>query len=82
MWQKLQKLFDPRGRPTVTAGSDHYFCPCCLSVHPCPLFKISQNFQVRIVIASGGTVGLSEWIIDGTHVLFFLFSQPQETRCF
>ena len=27
-------LVDPRGRPTVTAGSDNYFCTCCLSVRP------------------------------------------------
>ena len=25
------------------------------------------------MIATGGTMGLGEWIIDGTHVLFFLF---------
>ena len=24
---------DPEGRPTVTACSDHCFCPWCLSVH-------------------------------------------------
>ena len=29
------------------------------------------NFQVRMVIATGGTVGLAKWIIDGTHVLLF-----------
>ena len=27
-------VFDPRGRPTVTAGSDHYFRTYCLSVRP------------------------------------------------
>ena len=37
------KYIDPRSRPTVTAGSDHYFCTCCLSVRPSPLFKISNN---------------------------------------
>ena len=25
-------LVDPRGRPVVTADSDHYFCTCCLYV--------------------------------------------------
>ena len=33
--------FVPRGRPTVTAGSDHYFHTCCLSVRPS--VKISQR---------------------------------------
>ena len=45
-----------------------------LSVRPFPLFKISQNnFEARIVIATGGTVSLAEWIIDGTHVLFYVW---------
>ena len=69
---------DPRGRPTVTAGSDHYFRTCCLyvlpSVRPSPLLIISQiKFQTWIVIATGGTVGLAEWIISDTHV-FLPFS--------
>ena len=34
---------DPRGRPTVTTGSDHYFRKRCLYVRPPPLFNISQN---------------------------------------
>ena len=41
--------------------------------------KTSQNktiFQVRIVIATGWTVRLAKWIIDGTHVLFPLFLFP------
>ena len=62
---------DPRGRPTVTAGSDHYFRTCCLSVRPSPLFKNhakQNNFEARIVIATGGTVSLAEWIIDGTNM--------------
>ena len=69
---------DPRGRPTVTAGSGHYFRTCCLYVRlstlrtSVSLFKISQKnkVQARKVIATGGTVGLTEWIIDDTHVLF------------
>ena len=44
-----------------------------LGVRPSvPTFKnlAKQNkFQVRILIAIGGTVGLADWIIDGTHVL-------------
>ena len=36
-----------------------------------PSVPTFQNIakQSRIVIATGGTVGLAEWIIDGTHVL-------------
>ena len=62
-------MFDLRGRPTVTAGSDHYFRTGCPSVLT---FQISQknNFEVSIVIATGGTVGLAEWIIDGTHLTY------------
>ena len=31
-------LFDPRGRPTVSASSDH----CCCTCRPSPLFKTKQ----------------------------------------
>ena len=64
---------DPRGRPTVTAGSDHYFHTCCLSIRRSKSQNLAiQTFQTRIVIATGGTVGLAEWIIDDTHVMFIL----------
>ena len=56
---------DPKSRD----GSDHYFHTCCPST-----FKISQNktkFKREIVIATGGTVGLAWWIIDGTHILWY-----------
>ena len=50
------------------ADSDRYFRMCRLSVRPSvPTF---QNFAKQnkvsagIVIATGGTVGLAEWIID------------------
>ena len=33
---------DPRGRPTVTAGSDNCFCTCRPFVGPSPLFKAKQ----------------------------------------
>ena len=32
-----------------------------------------NNFQVRLVITTGWTVGLPEWIIDGTHVILKMF---------
>ena len=53
--------------------SDHYFRTECLYispfVHPYPLLNNhakQNNFQARIVIATGGTVGLAEWINDDT----------------
>ena len=63
------ELIDPRGRPIVMSGSDHYFHTRCLSV---PTFQIrakQNHFQVRIMIATGVTVG----IIDDTHVLCMLY---------
>ena len=69
-------FFDPRGLPTVTVGSDHYFLHL-VYVRP-SLFSIlaKQNkFQARIVIASGEPVGLAKGIIDDTH--FFSFLQVQ-----
>ena len=39
--EKINSLtFDPRSRPTVTAGSHHYFRT---SVRPPPLFKVTHN---------------------------------------
>ena len=35
------------------------------------LLKIPQNKTT--LIATGGTVGLAEWIIDGTHVLKLIY---------
>ena len=37
-----------------------------------------NNFQVTIVIANGGDVGLGEWIIDGTDILLNLCSRHRE----
>ena len=63
-------IFDPRGLPTVTTISDHYFHTWCLYVRPSPLAKSRKTIykiQVKIVITSVGRTG---WIINGTHVLF------------
>ena len=62
---------DPQSRPVVITIFARFVCT---SVRPSPLFKISQNktkqkVQARIVIATGGTLGLGEWIIYVTHVL-------------
>ena len=89
LWKTATKLcycsIDPRGRPTVTAVSDHYFRTCCLYVRPS--VRTFQNlakqnkFQARTVIATGGTVGLAEWIIDDTHFLFFLYWEKIAVIC-
>ena len=71
---------DPLGQPTVTAGSDLYFRTCCPSVRPsvptCENLAKQYNFQARIVVATGETTGLAEWIIDGTQILFYLLLIP------
>ena len=58
---------DPRGRPTVTAGSDHCFCTCRPFVRP--HFSKQSKTQAKTMFA---TVGLAEWIIDDTPVLLKL----------
>ena len=67
---------------SVKAGSDNYFHIWCLYfrlyVRPSavPTFqKLAKqnNIQAGIAIATGATVGLAEWIIDGTHVLSWLY---------
>ena len=55
------------------ACSDHYFHMTVVFVRlpAVPTFQnlAKQNkFQVRIMIATGGTVSLAEWIIHDTHV--------------
>ena len=47
---KLYVVFDPRGRPTVPAGSDHCFCTCRLFLRPSvrPSHFSKQNkFQAK-----------------------------------
>ena len=58
----------PQSRPVVITIFARGVCP---SVRP--HFSKSHkktHRQVRIVIATGRTVGLAEWIIDGTYVCF------------
>ena len=60
-----------------------FTCDVCSSVISSPFLKILRNkFQVRILIATGGIVGLAEWIIDDTNVLyiFLLLSKILEGR--
>ena len=60
------RFFDPLGRPTITAGSDHCFHTCCPSVR-----TSVPNFQnLAKPNKFQATVGLAEWIINGTRVLF------------
>ena len=72
-----QLLFDPRGQPTVTAGSDHCFHTCCPSVRP-HFSQSSKTKQQKTMFATGVTVGLDEWIIDDTCLvlLIFIFNPP------
>ena len=71
IWILLIHEVNPQSRPVVITIFARVVCPSV------PTFKnlAKQNkFQVRIVIATGETVGLASWIINGTHVLFFFVS--------
>ena len=62
----MEKInIDPRGRPTVTDGSDHCFRTFCPSVRP-QFSKKPNKFPAKTMFATGETVGLAEWIIDDT----------------
>ena len=66
-WKKV--LLIHTTRPSVPASSDHYFHTCTTAI--CTLFKISQNnFQVTIVIASGGTV--DHWKRCESYIVFHM----------
>ena len=67
-------FIDPRGRSIVTVGSDHYF-PKFRSFVPTFQNLTNQNkIQVNIVLTTGGTVGLAEWIIDNSFLVNILYS--------
>ena len=63
---RLLHLIDPFGQPTITASRDHCFCT---HVRPSPLFKSNTTIQKN----NGETVGLAEWIIDDTCLVFCIF---------
>ena len=69
-------FFDPRGQPTVMAGSDHCFCTCRPFVrrYVCPHFSKQNKFQVKTMFATGETVSQAEWIIDEICLVFLSFS--------
>ena len=71
----LEKI-DPLGQPTVTAGSDYYFRTCC----PSPLFRSSKTKQQKTMVATGETVGLSEWIIVDTCLVYIYNSAEFTAR--
>ena len=54
---------DPKSRPVMITIFAHVFCT---SVRALQNLAKQNNSQVRIVIATGGTEGLAEWIIDDT----------------
>ena len=66
---------DPRGRPTVTAGSDHNFHTFCPAIPTFQNLARQNNFHVKILIAIVGTAGLTEWIIDDTCLVIYQFSE-------
>ena len=82
------EIFDPRSRPTVTAGNDHYFRTRSLSVRLSfrnvrPHFSKPRKTKqlLRVVIATDRAVGLVEWIIDGIHVFHFFNRSSFPTKC-
>ena len=43
------------------------------SLRPSPLFKSRKTKQQKTMFATGVTMGLAEWIIDDTCLVFFAF---------
>ena len=59
-------FIDPRGRPTVPAGSDHYFYTSRPFVRP-----YVPKLQNQATIPAGRDCGLAEWIIDDSCLVQF-----------
>ena len=57
----------PQSRPVVIIVFAHVVRP---SVCPSTLFKSSKTKQQKIMVATGETVGLAEWIINDTCLVF------------
>ena len=62
-------LFDPLSRPTISAYNDHCFHTYrhYIRLYVRPYFQnlsMLNKFQVNTMIPFGGTLGLTEWIID------------------
>ena len=65
---------DPLGQPKVTASRDHCFRTCCPYVRPSLLFKSRKTKQQKTMFTTGLTMGLAEWIIDDTCLVWFHLS--------
>ena len=65
---KLIHEADQQSQPLVITIFTHVACPSFTT------FQNLNNFQEKIVIATGGIVGLAEWIIDYNNILLFLES--------
>ena len=72
----VQSVVDSKGLPTFTASTDSYFHTWCLyvraSISTFQNLAKQNKVQVRTVIATGGTVGLAEGIIDDTHLMYII----------
>ena len=64
--QKLIHEADPQTRPVVIIVYAHVARP---SVSP--HFSKQNKFQAKAMFANGETVGLAEWIIDDTCLVYF-----------
>ena len=66
--------FDPRGRPTVKAGSDH----CLMHMSSLrPSVRLSPLFKTKQMFATDETVGLAKWIIDDSCLAFTIFYERE-----
>ena len=63
---------------TVKAGSDHYFLKWCPSV---PHFSKQNKMNAKTMFATGGTMGLAEWIFDDTCLELPNFLKSVTTTC-
>ena len=73
IWRKHQ--IDPLGRTTTPAGSDDFFRICFRPFVRSSTFQniATQNKRrLKIMITTGGTMNLVEWIIDETCLGFTL----------
>lgn len=65
-------MVDPFGQHTVPTGSDYYYFHTFLYIPMFPLFQNITNENkccVKIIIATGQTMGLAKSIIDDTCLI-------------
>ena len=78
--QKISFFFDHRWSSKIDFWSTRPTRSVMSTIFPQISVRISQNIakqnkrRVKIMITTGGTVGLSEGIIDDTCILYFFFS--------